>query len=378
MLFFFYAYRSLIARRRANVLTVLSVVLFVAAGSLGLAFHDSLERVLLQSAPAENVLVIAKGAPAEAGSKLELATAQKIALLDGIRASGASRLAVRELVSRMFLDTTDFSTYQDPVPIRGIDEHSLEVHRAQVAQGAAPQPGSLEVMLGRRVARRYPNVAIGYEISLPGGPARVVGIFTASGGPFEDEIWTPRRALETRLNTKFSSSLTLVADGADRVPALVAQINSSKDLRAQAAPVSAFREDLAGLRTITVTVLVLLGLLSLVVTFAIATTMNAAVVMRLPEFAALAAIGIRRSALARIVLVESVLLAAIGALAGALVSALLQRQIGEVSLGASPVELTTTWRVLLLGIAMGLCAGLIGGLAPAIRVHRLSITSAMR
>ena len=73
----------------------------------------------------------------------------------------------------------------------------------------------------------------------------------------------------------------------DRVPALVEQINSSKDLRAQAAPVAAFREDLAGLGTITVTVLVLLVLLSLVVTFAIATTMNAAVVMRLPEFAAL-------------------------------------------------------------------------------------------
>jgi putative ABC transport system permease protein len=162
------------------------------------------------------------------------------------------------------------------------------------------------------------------------------------------------------------------------VPALVEQINSSKELRAQAAPVAAFREDLAGLRTITVTVLVLLVLLSLVVTFAIATTMNAAVVMRLPEFAALAAIGIRRSALARIVLVESLLLAAVGALVGALVSVLLQRQIGEVSLGASPVELTATWRVLLLGLGMGLAAGLIGGTAPAIRVHRLTITSAMR
>jgi ABC-type antimicrobial peptide transport system permease subunit len=378
VLFLFYAYRSLIARRRANALTVLSVVLFVAAGSLGLAFHDSLERVLLQSAPAENVLVIAKGAPAEAASKLELATAQKIALLEGVQASGASRLAVRELVTRMYLDTADFSSYQDPVPIRGIDERSLEVHRAQVAQGAAPQPGGLEVMLGRQVARRYPNVGIGYEISLPAGPARVVGIFTAGGGPFEAEIWTPRRALELHLNTKFSSSMTLVAAGADRVPALVDQINNSKELRAQAAPVAAFREDLAGLGTITVTVLVLLVLLSLVVTFAIATTMNAAVVMRLPELAALAAIGIRRSALARIVLVESVLLAAIGALAGVAVSALLQRQIGEVSMGASPVEITATWPVMLAGIGMGLVAGLIGGLAPAIRVHRLNITSAMR
>jgi putative ABC transport system permease protein len=172
--------------------------------------------------------------------------------------------------------------------------------------------------------------------------------------------------------------MTLVADGADRVPALVDQINNSKELRAQAAPVAAFREDLAGLRTITVTVLVLLVLLSLVVTFAIATTMNAAVVMRLPEFATLAAIGIRRSALTRIVLVESMLLAAIGALIGVAVSALLQRQIGEVSLGASPVEITATWSVMLVGIGMGLLVGLIGGIAPAIRVRRLSITSSMR
>jgi hypothetical protein len=76
--------------------------------------------------------------------------------------------------------------------------------------------------------------------------------------------------------------------------------------------------------------------------------------------------------------VSLTLLAAIGALIGVAVSALLQRQIGEVSLGASPVEITATWSVMLVGIGMGLLVGLIGGIAPAIRVRRLSITSSMR
>src|SRR5687767_4138815 len=99
---------------------MLSVALFVAGCTVGLAFYFSLKQ-MLHTAPPENVIVVARGATSEAGSMLQLETARKVALLDGIKKVGDEPLAARELLSRVYIDTIDLSVYHAPVPIRGID-----------------------------------------------------------------------------------------------------------------------------------------------------------------------------------------------------------------------------------------------------------------
>src|SRR4029078_4703142 len=84
VLLLFYAYRSLLAVVRANLISVFSVALFVAGGSLGLSYYLSL-RGMVTTAPPENVIVVSKGALAERESKLKLETARKIVLLEGIK-----------------------------------------------------------------------------------------------------------------------------------------------------------------------------------------------------------------------------------------------------------------------------------------------------
>lgn len=370
----FYVYRSLLARFRANALTMLAVCLFVVGASLGLSFYFGLQSMLVDTTPPENIIVLSKGASSEGGSKIALDTARKVVLLDGVKKAGDVPLAVRELVTRVYLIEQD----PKPVPIRGIDDQSLAVHRASLVTGAMPAPGTLEIVLGRRVAERYPKLKIGDDIALPAGPSRITGIISAQGGPMEDEVWTLRSALEVHLNVKFSSSVTLVADSQDRVAALADQINQSKDLEAQAVPVTKLRERMADLGTIARVVLVLLILLSIVATFALATTMSAAAAVRMPELAALAAIGIHRSVLGRIILFESILLGVVGALIGLGVSTLIRSQIGSISLGENPVELAGTATVLLIGIGLGVAVGVIGGITPAMRVARLDIMQSLR
>ena len=378
MLFLFYVLRSLRARIRANAVTTLAIALFVAGGTLGLAFYRSLAHMLVETTPRENILVLSKNAPVEGGSKLEIETARKLALLDGIATADGGPVATRELVSRVYLNSADFSRYHDPVPIRGIDVQSFNAHRATLVAGSAPEAGSLQIILGRRVAARYPSLKLGEDIVLPGGPSKISGVFAAGGGPHEDEVWTLRPALEVHVKTKFSSSVTLVASDVGQVPKLIDQINNSKELNAQAVQVAAFREDRAGLGTVARTVLVLLVLLSIVATSAIATTMNAAVVIKLPEFASMAAIGIRRGSLARIVLLESVLLAMLGAIVGVLTAEVLRRQVGDVTLGVNPVEISTSPMIVLVGLGLGLLVGLLGGIVPALKVARVDIMRAAR
>jgi cell division protein FtsX len=374
---FFYVWRSLLSRVRANAITMLAVGLFVVGGSLGLSLYFGLNKMLVATSQPENLIVLSKGAASEATSKLSLETARKLVLLPGVKNASSSPVAARELLTRIYL-TIGGPDYKDPVVIRGYDEQSPTVHRIKIVSGAQPDPKSLDIMLGRRVAEKYPQLA-GTQISLPGGAAKFVGVFSADGGPMEDEVWTPRAALELHVNTKFSSSMTLVAEDAGRVAGLVDKINDSKDLNAQAASVAKFREDGAGLSTIARTVFILLVLLSIVATSAIATTMNAAAATRMPELAAMAVIGIRRSFLARMVLVESIGLAVVGAVLGLLLFAGIRAWLGGVfALGASPIEISSVTTVLPIALGLGIVVGLLGGSFPALKVRRLDILNAIR
>ena len=373
---FHYVMRSLVARLRTNVVTMLSVALFVTGSTIGLAVYRCLDQQLVQTAPPENILVMARGAASERGSRLSLETANKLVLLDGIARDGATPLVVREVVTEVYVNT-DFSRYEPAVGMRGMDAMSMRVHQARIITGAPPAAGTLEVMLGRAVAARHPEMKVGGELYLPGGPARISGVFSARGTPMENEIWTHKSALELHVKVKFMSSVTLVANPGG-VDALVARINADRDLQAQAVSVASFRAKSAGLATILRVVVILLVLLSVVATSTIAATMAAAIATRIPELAAMAAIGIRRSVLARMVIVESVLLAAIGALIGVGASELVRSQIGALPFGDAPVELAPTLVIPMVGLGLGIIVGVIGGLAPAIAVRRLDIISGLR
>ncbi|MBA3454230.1 MAG: hypothetical protein H0T42_14150 [Deltaproteobacteria bacterium] len=361
-------------RFRSNVLTILSIALFVTGSAVGLSVYLSLRSAVIDTSPPENILVLGKGASGEGGSKLTLDTARKIVLLDGLSKAGDGPLASRELVSGVYVNTADFSRYHAPVTIRGIDEQSTKVHHVTVIEGSAPQSGTLQVMIGRRLAKDYPELRIGADISLPGGAAPITGVFSSEGSPFEFEVWTPRAALELHTKAKNSSSMTIVAESAARVPEIIASIKGNKSIEAEAISVRESRANGAGLERILKIVLILLVLLSIVAASAIATTMNAAVAVRMPELGALVAIGVRRSMLGRLVVLESVLLATIGTIIGVIVNELIHRMVGSIG----PFELVSIAIVPVVAVGLGLLMGLIGGLVPAMSVRRLDVIKAMR
>lgn len=378
MLFFlFYAYRSLLARLRANMMSMLAVALFVTGGSLGLAYYLAVKEIVV-AAPPENIIVVNKSASTEVDSKLDLESARKVLVLDGIATQNGVRLAARELVSEMFLERTDYDHFEKATPIRGLDETSFAVHRAKLVSGSMMAPGSFDILVGRRLAKSHPHLAVGAQLAMPAGPGKIVGIFATGGGPMEDEIWTLRPALELHSKLKHSSSVTLVAADVARVPDTVASINANRDIDARAATVADFRAENAGLATIARTVMIMLILLSIVATFVISTTFNAAVLVRMPELGAMAAIGIRRGVLGRVVLVESLLLGFAGAVIGVIASEIIANVMDAIPLGANPVELSLPPIVPIVGLALGVIVGLIGGIVPAFRVRRLNILEALR
>jgi putative ABC transport system permease protein len=376
MVLFQYVYRSLLARMRANIVTVLSIALFVAGASVGLAFYLGLYNETVATAPAENIIVLGKGAATEPSSRLDLETARKVVLLDGVKIVGGQPLAARELVSNIYVNTEDYSKTLS-VPIRGIDERSLEVHGGRVIEGRALDMGSLEVMIGSRLQRRLPHLKVGTDIHFPGGAGTITGVFAMElGGPAERELWTARSALEAHLKAKNSNSVMVVAASPELVPKLVTQINSSKDMEAQATSLKEYRADKSGLDAVLKVVLAMLVLLSVVAAVAIATTMNAAVALRMPELASLIAVGIRRGVLGRLVIVESLLLAAVGTALGLVIGKLAGGWLEKS--GVFRVELASGILVPLVGVGLGLVTGFIGGAFPALSVRRLDVIRHVR
>jgi putative ABC transport system permease protein len=375
VLFFHYGLRSLFVRIRANLVTTLAVALFVAGGTIGLTFYLNLRGQVVESAPPEHVLVLQKGAASEGGSKLDLERVRELSLLADIKKLGDAPAVVRELVSGVQVNAA--GEYASAI-IRGIDDKSLEIRGIKVVEGAAPEPGSLAIIVGRRLQLTHPHLKVGSDLYLAGGKSPITGIFDAGGSPFEDELWTHRSALEIHLKKKAISSSTLVAKDASSAQTLITSINSLKDSDLQAESLATLRQKAAGVSSILKVVLVLLVLLSVVATAAIATTMAAAVSTRLPEFAVLVAIGIRRSVLGRIVIMESVLLAIIGAVLGVAISEILRRALGIIQIGTTPVEMGIVPLVIPIGIVLGLFVGIVGGIGPASTLRRLDIMKTLR
>jgi ABC-type lipoprotein release transport system permease subunit len=378
LLFLLYAVRNLRARARANFVTLLSIALFVAGSTLGLTFYLGLRAMTHTAAPPENIIVMSKGAIAENESTLERDTINALLVRDEVRKDGATALAAREMVFDIYVEQAATGNFPPRVLVRGIDENSLKVHQITITQGTVPAPNSLELLVGRQRAEQYPQLAIGSTLHLPAGESKVVGVFTAHGGPLEAEIFTPRAAAELHTKSKDINSVSMVIDDASRVPDFVSQIDTNKALNAHAASYADWWSGKVALHTIALVVLVLLLLLSGVAAVAIAATMSAAVAVRIPELAALAAIGIRKSVLGRMVLAESLLLGTTGGLVGFLAGETVGRLVHKVPFSGDPVAITPSIGIGMVGACMGILVAFVGGILPSLRVRRLDILRAMR
>jgi putative ABC transport system permease protein len=370
VIFFRYALRNLLARVRVNTLTLVCISLFVMAISLAMTVFISLKRHVADSAPPENVLVLARGPDIEMRSELDRAVAANVIALPGVR------LAAREQVSA-FTIKKDRRQFSFPVTIRGIDEASIAAHPLKVIKGRAPAEGTLEVMVGDTLQWFYPHLKVGTELSLPGGTAPIVGVYVGRGS---NDIVTPRAALALHLKREFISSVTLVAESAERVPDLVSSINKNKALNVTAVQTVAMLARMAGVPKVQRIVMVMTLLLGLVAIIAIVTTMNSAVAVRLPELAALAAIGIRRQKLASMIAIESMLLALTGALVGAGIAELLRRNSDMLPPSIIPNQVLLVFDAIvpLISIGIGTLAGLLGSFVPALTVRRLNVLETLR
>jgi len=132
---------------------------------------------------------------------------------------------------------------------------------------------------------------------------------------------------------------------------------------------------------VTTVFLLMVGLVLLVACFNVANLLLARAAAREKEIAVRAAMGAGRMRLIRQLLTESILLAIAGAVGGALVGNWAVRGLESLRpLGDFPLRLAFTfdWRVFSYVAGVALAAGIVAGLAPALRVSRTNLNETLR
>lgn len=380
-----YSARNLWTRRLTTVLTVagMALVVFVFAATLMLV--EGLQKTLVDTGSAENVVLIRKGSETEVQSGIGRDEAAILASQPEVAVgSDGQPLLARESVVLINLVKRD-SDDEANVVIRGIAPASLALRpQVRLAEGRMPQPGAAEIVAGASIARRFRGAGLGENLRFGMRDWRVVGIFDAGATGFSSEIWGDVDQLMQAFRRPVYSSILFRLRDPDAFAGFKGRVETDPRLTVEAKGEIRFYADqsaaMATFLRILGTTLTLIFSVGAVIGAMI--TMYAAVAGRVTEIGTLRALGFGKGSILLAFLAEALFLGLLGGLAGLLCASFMQlitistmnwQTFAELAFGFS-----LTAGIAAKSLAFALVMGLAGGLLPALRAAHMELVEALR
>jgi len=379
-----YNLRNLVVRKTTTVMTAVGIGLTVAVLVADLALVEGLRTAFKATGHPLQLVVMRKGSNAELNSTVTLEAFQIL--------KAEPRLAVNEarepMASPETLTIVNLPSVDSPagmnLTVRAMSQVGVEMRGAKIQQGRWFQSGQREIVVGKSVAKRYPNAQPGKLVRFGRGEWEVVGVFDAGESTFNGEIWGELNQIGADFNRQDTVSSVLVrATDAASLQGLKNSLNDDRRLGVEAMPEREYYE----LQTSSGAPLQIFGLLVAVImavgsSFAAMNTMYAAVARRAKEIGTLRVLGFSRGSILLSFLIESLLLALIGGVFGCLLALPINGVTTGIGSFATFSEIAFDFRVspsgMLAGIIFALVVGVIGGLFPAGSAARKEILTALR
>jgi putative ABC transport system permease protein len=379
-----YTMRNLWTRKLTTLLTAGGMALVVFVFAAVQMLDTGLRATLVATGQPDNILVTRRGANAEISSGVDRVQANIIESQPEIALANGRRLVSKESVILITLPKRQTGQATN-VTTRGIGEAGLVVRpQVRVVQGRAFDRGAAEVVVGKSLADRFENTAVGSVLRFGGREWRVVGIFDSGGAAFDSEVWVDAdQLMQSFRRQAYSTVVARLADSAG-FDAIKARLEADPRLTLDVKRERTFYEDQSQAlsKFISYLGLTLSIIFSIGAMIGAMITMYAAVANRVREIGTLRALGYRRSAVLRAFLFESVLLGGIGGVVGIGLASFMQLiQISTLnwqSFAELAFTFTLTPRIALLSFGFAILMGIVGGFLPAVRAARLSIVDALR
>ncbi len=386
-----YHWRNLFVRKTTTILTILVIAAVVGVFAWMLGFRMAINSSLDVAGDTEKIIVLKPGATAESNSALTTDDHQKLSqVTDAVQneATGQAILSAEMIVQVSLPRLADGGKTFANVAVRGVTEEGFSVHRNVKVLGKRFSLAEREVIVGLTASKQFGGLKIGDTIDLGFAGDRgykVVGYFSADGGPFESEIWGYRPSLMNAYNrTMFSSVSFRLKPGTDPQSvidhidsaAISLSAKTEKDYWAE-------QTELMGVYLMITGFLVVV--MSLAAIFAIANTMYSVVAGRIREIAMLRTIGFTGPSIVLGFMIESVLLSLMGGIIGCLGCAAwlslvgnTKDMFGKTTFTTMAFEIHLTPAIIAGSIGLVVVLGTLGALFPGIRAARTEILTALR
>jgi len=258
----------------------------------------------------------------------------------------------------------------------GLTDYAPELH---LTSGRMFRPGLHEMIASNYCARQYQHFNLSQTIVIQGGEWLVVGNFDLGHTEGTCVVYADADAVLSAFGRNSYNQVNIMLQSPATFATLVDAIKANPTLkvvvRHEAELAEENRQQVNGMLNF---VSYFVGsIVALAATIGAANSLYAVVDSRRRELATLRAIGFSSSSVIASTLAQAILLALPGALIGASLAWLLFN-----GRAASPFgfqfRLAVTPSLAFLGIGWALCMGLVGGLLPAVRAARVSVTVALR
>ena len=383
---FAYNVRSVLNRPVSTATTALGIGLTVSIYIGALALGEGFRASLVTTGSPNNALVLRKGADSEisSGITLDQANILKANPAVAVGPDGRPRASAEMVivVNKERLGQRGSSN----VLLRGVDPAAPDLRGGiTVVAGRMFTPGTDEVIVARRIARRFAHCNVGDRLRFEQRDFTVVGQFTASGSAFESEIWGDAAVLMPALHREgYFQTFVFRMKDPSRFEQIKKELESDPRIQLRVRHERQFyaeqSEAFSGLiKTIGTFITVIMAIGAV---FGAANTMFASIGARTREIATLSVLGFGPGAVLGSFMLESVFVAVIGGLVGCVLSlpmnGITSSTTNFQSFSETAFQFRITPEILAQALAFSAVLGLVGGFFPAIQASRQSLSRALR
>jgi len=366
-----------------------SVIVIGIAGVVGvlvamLAMGEGFQATLKGTGSADTAIILRGGSQAETNSVITRDQIPLLSSLAGIARDADGRAAVSPELSQVVSLVTKADGTDANVQLRGVGDAAWTLRpQIKVVQGRRFETGKRELVVGQGASRQYVGLDVGKQIELANQQWTIVGVF-AAGDAHDSELWADSETLASTYQRRSFQSVTVKLAGTDGFKQLKAAMAADPRLKLDVQTTRDYyaRQSEGLTRLIRILGTVIGAIMAIGAVFGALNTMYAAVAGRAREIATMRALGFRGLPVVVAIMLETMLLALLGGLLGAGLAWLIFNGYTVSTLSSNFSQVVFQFKVspelLWNGLKWALGIGLFGGLFPALRAARLSVTEALR
>lgn len=380
-----YNLRSLMVRRTTSAMTALVVALVVMVLFILSGFIAGIRGTVMQSAVSGNWIVTSRAANSEPASfvsreQYEIIKSRPQIVTD----TDGTALVSPEMMTGFYPSPDSPPAKVGFTFLRGVNPVAYKVHRdMKIESGRWPAHGASEMAVGRKLAARYPNLALGSDMRFGHRTWKIVGVFSDNNSARESEVWTDLDVLtqDIRYASGFAALHVMLKPGTE--DAFQQSLTTDARVRLDAMSEREFYARESGfvdqLRVLGLIVAMILGIGSI---FGGMNTMYSAVARRTGEVGVLRVLGFSRFDVLTSFVIESALLGLMGGVGGIILGLITAEVTGLasqlMSVGAFIFTFHLTTSAFVSALIAGAILGALGGLLPAWRASRIGVIDSLR